>query len=211
MKMLLHICSAWLLVSCPSWASDQNARFLEIMDGGGRRIFDLNAVEIIEPGRFSVIERKIDDPDRMRMRLKILIALRRYCERPDGQYSAPTDFLTLGIPIIPVKKVEVKAGVVSWAYPYRQLGPTAASVHCKSFDPTRSEIDLFLEDMVTVTDGLPSKVVYDCNQGRWGVVPNTADDPANAQTRNVEKGTQAFANYLSICRAVTREQPYVPE
>ena len=223
MKMSPLICSAWLLACCPLWASDQQPRFLEIMDGGGRLIFDFNTVKIIQPGRFSIIESKIDDPDRMRFRLRILIALRSYCERADGQYPAPADFLMLGLPNMPVKNIEVKSGqeqigdttvpfrMVSWSYPYRQLGPAAASVHCKSFNPNRTDVDLVLEDVARIANGTRSRVLYDCKQGLWGVLANEDDDPSKAQTLHVQKGTRAFTNYLSMCRTVTNEEPYVPK
>jgi hypothetical protein len=181
------------------------------MDGGGRLIFDLNTVKMIEPGRFSLTERRIDELDIMRLRLKVLTTLQRYCERADGTYPAPTDFLTLGAPNLPVKNIEVGRGLVTWPYPYKRLGPTAAAVHCKSSDPARSEIDLFLDDISPIINGFPSNVLYDCNKGLSGTLVTENDDPTNTQTSSVQKDARVFANYVVACRAVMHEQPYIPQ
>jgi hypothetical protein len=219
MKMSPLICCVWLLACVPSWASDQAPRLLEIMDGSGRLIFDLNTVKIIEPGRFSIIESKIDDPDRMVFRLKTLIALRPYCERPHGQYPAPANLLALGEPNMPIRAIEVKSGpfgdtilkMVSWTYPYRQLGPTPASVHCKSSNPNRTDADLIVADVAQVANGIQSRVIYDCKHALWAVLANDEEDPASAKTAPVQKGTQTFTNYMSICSTVMHEKPYVPQ
>ena len=67
---------------------------------------DLNTVQIIQPGRFTVIETTIDNPDMMRFELKVLAVLRTYCARAAGQYAAPADLLMLGPPDMPVKKLK---------------------------------------------------------------------------------------------------------
>jgi hypothetical protein len=46
----------------------------------------------------------------MKFKLKVLSTLQTYCTRPDGQYPAPADVLTLGTPDIPIKSIEVKSG-----------------------------------------------------------------------------------------------------
>ena len=124
---------------------------------------------------------------------------------------------------MPVKNIEVKSGqeqigdmtvpfrTVSWSYPYRQLGPAPASVHCKSLNPNRTDVDLVLEDVARIANGTRSRVLYDCKQGLWGVLANEDDDPTKAQTLHVQEGTRAFTNYLSMCWAVTSEEPYVPK
>ena len=81
----------------------------------------------------------------------------------------------------------------------------------QSFNPNRTDVDLVLEDVARIANGTRSRVLYDCKQGLWGVLANEDDDPTNAQILNVQKGTRAFTNYLSMCRAVTREEPYVPK
>jgi hypothetical protein len=220
MKLSPLICGVWLFACVSSWASDQAPRLLEIMDGGGRLIFDLNTVKIIEPGRFSIIESKIDDPDRMMFRLKTLAALRPYCERPDGQYPAPANFLALGEPNVPVRAIEVKSGpfgdtilkMVSWTYPYRQLGPAPASVRCKSSNPNRTDVDLLLADVAQIATGVQSRILYDCKRALWAALANNdEEDLTTVKTAPVQKGTQTFTNYLSICSTVTHEKPYVPQ
>ena len=54
MKLLPLICATMLVASCPSWASDQQGRFLEVEDDYGvdTTTFDLSTVQMIQPGRF---------------------------------------------------------------------------------------------------------------------------------------------------------------
>ena len=43
--------------------------------------YDLDTVQVVQPGRFAVIETTIDNPDVMRFELKVLGTLRPYCAR----------------------------------------------------------------------------------------------------------------------------------
>jgi hypothetical protein len=106
MKLSPLICIMWLIACCPSWARDQKERFLEIPNDKTTVTFDLNTVQIIHPGRFTIIETEIDNPDMMRFELKVLAVLRTYCARAAGQYAAPADLLMLGPPDMPVKKLK---------------------------------------------------------------------------------------------------------
>jgi hypothetical protein len=51
MKPLPLICSIWLAAFCPSWASDQQNRFVEFPSQIDTLTFDLDTVQIISPGR----------------------------------------------------------------------------------------------------------------------------------------------------------------
>lgn len=178
-------------------------------------------MQIIQPGRFTVIETVIDNPDVMRLELKVLATLRTYCARADGQYSAPSDLLTLGPPDMPIKNIEVRRDVtrtagrvypfkmVSWSYPYKRLAQHSGFLHCKQFN--RREDDLYFETRALIVNGIRSKSLYDCKRGLWGPMINEDNDPTKAITSPVAKGTRAFEYYLAVCRAVTREAPYMPE
>src|SRR3974377_1519425 len=82
-----------LMVCCPSLA-DQNERFVEVSEcclPGKTRIYDLQTVHMIQPGRFTILRTQIDEGDLMTLELKVLDTLRRdYCKRPDGKYPPPT-------------------------------------------------------------------------------------------------------------------------
>ena len=65
----------------------------------------------------------------------------------------------------------------------------------------------FRKAMARITDGSRLKHLFDCRRGLMGFF---LDDNKDALTGFVPKGTQAFEQYLSVCRAVTHEAPYVP-
>jgi hypothetical protein len=209
---LALICAIWLVASFPSWAGDQDGRFLEFPSGSTTTAFDLNTVQMIQPGRFTVIETTIDNPGVMKLELKVLDTLRAYCARAEGQYPAPADLLTLGPPDMPVKNIEVRSGrykKVVWYYPYKMLHDEIGVFDCK--EPGRTEDESYWQDRALITNGLRSKTLYDCKRGLWGKFRNEDDDPAKGMIGFVPKGTLAFKYYQSVCRAVTHETPYVPE
>jgi len=75
-----------LVVCCHSLA-DQNERFVEVECclPGKIRIYDLRTVQMIQPGRFTILSTEIDGGDLMTLELKVLDTLRTYCKRPDGK------------------------------------------------------------------------------------------------------------------------------
>src|SRR6516164_633593 len=128
MKLLLLI-SICLVACCPSWASDQQKRFLEIPSEIHTLTYDLDTVQIISPGRFAIMSTRIDNPDVMRFELNALKILKPYCTRPDGEYPAPSDLFQFGQPDdLPVEQIKVKTYSstigknVFWKYPYRKFG-----------------------------------------------------------------------------------------
>jgi hypothetical protein len=133
MKLYPLICAVSLTASWPSLAGDQDNRFIEFPNARTTVTYDLSTVQMILPGKFTIISTSIDNPDVMKLELKVLSTLRTYCGRPDGKYPVPADVFTLGRPDMPVQNIEVKskqselAGktypfkVVSWSYPYLKL------------------------------------------------------------------------------------------
>jgi hypothetical protein len=93
-----------LLLACCSALADENERFIEFpWPGGKTRTYDLRTIQMIQPGRFTILSTSIDDADVMKFELKALDTLRSYCKRPDGSYPPPTDLSTLGPPDLPIK------------------------------------------------------------------------------------------------------------
>lgn len=135
--------------------------------------FDLNTVQIIQPGRFAVTETTIDNPDVMRFELKVLATLRTYCARAVGHYPAPADLLMFGPPDMPVKDIEVTTDETPplikravWHYPYKRLQPYAGFFSCKYHN--RTEQDLYSGAWAGIANGIRSKELYDLQKGALG-------------------------------------------
>src|SRR5277367_616052 len=62
MKSARLACVAWLVASCPSWADSQEDRFVEFKYVDATTTYDLSTVQMIAPGRFTIISTRIDDP-----------------------------------------------------------------------------------------------------------------------------------------------------
>jgi hypothetical protein len=216
MKLSPLICIMWLIACCPSWARDQEKRFLEFPNDTYTVTFDLNTVQIIQPGRFTVISTTIDNPDMMRFELKVLATLRTYCARAVGQYPAPADLLVLGPPDVPVKNIEVRTDEtapvikrISWYYPYKRLRGEEGFLHCRYGN--RTEQDGYSEAWDVITKGIRSKELYDCKRGLRGSTIREDEDPTIAIVGPVPLQTLAFEYYQSVCLAVTHEAPYEPK
>jgi hypothetical protein len=206
MKPLPLICSIWLAAFCPSWASDQQNRFVEFPSQIDTLTFDLDTVQIISPGRFTIMSTKIDNPDVMKFELNTLTSLKSYCTRPDGKYPAPSDLFQLGQPDLPVGQIEVETHApdkwVFWKYPYRRLELNPAiSFHCKTFGGSYN----------VITNGFRQKQVFDCKRDLSGWLGDESDDPSNAFMMPVKSGTNGWGWYDGVCRAVTHQEPYQPE
>ena len=184
--------SVLLIACCPSLA-DQDERFVEFPDLPGKtRTYDLRSVQIIQPGRFTILYTSIDDPDVMRFELNALASLRSYCNRPDGSYAPPTDLFTLGPPDLPIKNVEVKSSqsefalpsgsrrtrqfkYATWHYPYKRLAVedrgwfSQEEVYFLCKDGSgRNERDLYEKNRTAITNGTRHKELFDCKRGLEG-------------------------------------------
>ena len=106
----LTLCAIWFGNSPPSSATELTDRFLELSNDGDVTTYDLTTVQIILPGKFTVIGTTIDNPDVMKLELTALDTLRSYCGKPDGTYSPPDALFTLGKPDMPVANITVKSG-----------------------------------------------------------------------------------------------------
>jgi hypothetical protein len=200
------ILAMYLVGAGPLWAADEKGRFIEFSEDVHTKTFDLSTVRIIQLGRFAIIATMIDNPDVMRLELKVLDALRPYCARADGHYPYPTsaNLFTLGPP-----------DCVKWDYPYKKIADSisiasrGAYLRCK--EPGRSEGQLYSAARTYITNGSQSKELYDCKRGLWGLFFNKDDDPIKVFMQPVLKDTIGFEYYLGVCRAVTHEEPYIPK
>lgn len=201
-------------------AGDQDRRFLEFSGDVDTTTYDLNTVQIIQPGRFTIISATIDNPDLIRFKLKVLDTLQTYCTRADGLYPPPADLFTLGPPDMPVKSIDVGSNPTNlvkrilWFYPYRKLAVSMEQGLDQTFEVLSCNLGSEGEDRSyfwkargMITDGSRLKFLFDCRRGLMGF---SLDGNKDALTDSVPKGTQAFEIYLSVCRAVTHEAPYVP-
>jgi hypothetical protein len=216
--------AAWYITACPCWADDKENRFLEFPGTADSVTYDLATVNVLQPGRFTIIETRIDNPDVMRFELKVLSTLRTYCKRPDGRYPAPADIFTLGSADMPVEDVVVetvqtktysatqRTKTISWDYPYKKLAINTSQGEVeKPFIPIvcdDGEKEYF-EMYNVMTNGTHAKYLYDCKRGLEGIYINEQDE--KPRTFPVRKDTYAYDYYLSVCFHVTHEAPYLPE
>ncbi len=239
MKLSPLIFSVSLIACCPALAA-QDERFVEFPDfghGGQTLLYDLRTVQMIQPGRFTIVSTWIDDADRMAFELKALDTLRTYCKGPDGKYPPPTDVFTLGPPDLPVKSIEVKtknyessAGrtdqykTASWDYPYKRFAHEERDgtffqweivLTCKYGH--QNEWDLYREKRAEITNGERARQLFDCKRGLhdfFGVPFIDGREPSAALMQKmmhpqlVKPGNQL---YRSVCLQVTHEQPYSTE
>jgi hypothetical protein len=220
MKSLPVIIAIWLVASCPSWAGDQETRFLEFPGGNDTTTYDLNTVQLIQPGRFTIVSTAIDNPDVMKFKLNVLDTLRTYCARADGKYPAPANIFTLGPPDMPVQSIDVGSNPTNlakrilWFYPYRRLAVSMDRGLEQTFDVLSCKQGSEKEDMASwnmITNGTRQKILFDCKRGVTGYFFLHEKNEQPTLTGIVPKGTQVFEEYLSVCRAVTHEAPYLPE
>jgi hypothetical protein len=215
---MLAIFATWLATAFPLCAADEKDRFLEVPSDLAINTFDLSTVQVITPGKFTIVSTMIDNPDLMRFELKALEMLRTYCARADGQYPAPTDVFTLGNPDRRIEDILVRSNtmkrsgkvypdkVVVWEYPYKGSG--LAYLPCKRLD--HKEDFLYEEARTKIMNGTRLTQLFDCKRGLFG--PNIDDsDPARPflVPVTIRAAIHLLNAYVSVCRAVTHEKPYI--
>ena len=97
-----------LLVIAGQASASAQSRWVEIDYNDRTTTYDLTTVYMIEPGKFTILERTVDHSDVMRFSLAVLASLRSYCTRPDGRYPAQESLFMLGKPDMPIEEIEVK-------------------------------------------------------------------------------------------------------
>src|SRR5262249_23924600 len=61
-----------LLPATSARPQDMQKSFVEFKDGKQTRTYDLRTIDVIQPGKFVIVETTLDDPDVMRFKLKVL-------------------------------------------------------------------------------------------------------------------------------------------
>jgi len=220
------ICWA-LLPATSARPQDMRNSFVEFKDKQQTTTFDLRTVEVIQPGKFIIVETVLDHPDVMTFKLKVLDTLRSHCDRPVGSYPAPAEVFTLGPADMPVKEIEVEQfdrptahfnfhyKVASWWLPYRKtmVGTGAGYKLYRCKQPDHSETEEYRDARNVILNGLEYKVLVDCNRGLWGDFFGELDgnDYRKVQLYPVDNGTVRATYYKAVCRALTRKDPYISE
>jgi hypothetical protein len=205
------ICGAWL-AGCPAWAGDQDGRFFEYRLNNGTETFDFNTVQMIQPGRFTIVSTTIDDPDAIKLELKTLDALKIYCDYHAGKYSPPKDLFVLGPPDLPVKAITVHnmrdGPAVSWSYPYKRLQLTSGDQEKEIFFACGH----YVEQRDKITNGIRTEYQFDCKRGMAGIFFELDDrDPSKVHMSFVQPGTVGEDEYLHLCRRATHQIPWLPQ
>lgn len=232
MKLSGLIFSGLLIACCPSLAVE-NERFFEFREcclPGKVRIYDLQTVKTIQPGRFTIISTEINDGDLMTLELKVLDTLRTYCKRPVGKYPPPTSLLTsLGEPDLPIADIEIesKSGQsprgnyswkrASWSYPYKKFAiedrgdfsQGKGYLVCKDRD--RDEWELFREQQKSIMNGERNKEMFDCKRALWGYLGLEDVDAALINMNEVRPHSLGDLLYHDVCQKVTHQTPYQSE
>jgi hypothetical protein len=137
--------------------------------GGQTDVFDLDTVHMTLPGKFTMVETIIDDPERVALQLNILDVLRPYCARPDARYPAPQKLLSMLNSEFAPDIIEVNdAGIykaLSWSY-IPMTGWNVTSLQCRT--ATEREDHWYLRQRSLITDGLKIKAIFDCKRGLSG-------------------------------------------
>jgi hypothetical protein len=221
MTRVARIALLSLLTATSAHAEDVQISFVEFKDEKEITTYDLRTVEVIQPGKFVIVETVLDNPDVMKFELKVLDTLRSHCARPVGFYTAPAEVFTLGPPDMSVKEIEVSlvplaAGtnrsvkVASWWLPYSKM-KVGAGAHNESYmcNTTKEE---YIERRNVILNGIKNKFLFDCNRGLRGVFfDQDESDYRKARVYTVQNGTVGAIYYKGVCRAVTRKDPYLSE
>ena len=84
------------------------SRWVELDYNDETITYDLTTVQMLDPGRFTIISKNQNHPDVIGLRLAVLTTLKSYCGHPDGEYAPPPELFTLGPPDMPIQKIKVK-------------------------------------------------------------------------------------------------------
>jgi hypothetical protein len=197
--------------------------FVEVSRENSVYTFDLRTLHMIDPGRFTIAYREIDQPDVMNFKLKVVDTLRTYCDRDDGHYSAPTSLFFLGAPELPVQPIVVTSNrknvetlgakltkSVEWKFPYKRF-TLKFSTATESFQDDET---VFCDEpqgakRSRLLNGLQFKILYDCRRALVGHL-NFNDDLSKVIIGRIWPNSVEEALYFAACRRVTGKEPYQP-
>ena len=219
---LAHTLVALMFVGQTTTIFAQN-RWVELDYNNFTLTYDLTTVQLVDPGRFTIMYTDQDHPDIVQLKLVVLKTLRTYCGRPDGEYDPPPELFTLGPPDLPIEKIEVKTRPGSrpfksagWHLPYHRLvlnfakGPQEDTSFFACEGPLVGPLDKEYEDLsADIMNGITSKVLYDCRHGIIGAFINADDPPSKAITGTNITGANLDA-YVRLCAAIVGGVTYMP-
>jgi hypothetical protein len=199
------------------------SRWIELELEDGKITYDLTTVQLLDPGRFTILSKNQENADVIQLDLKILETLKSYCDRPDGNYVPPKEVFVMGPPDMDIKKILVKTspGVkpfknVTWSIPYRRLALNVGSELREKFSffdcmgPSVDSIDKEFQTMrYIIMNGIEARELYDCRHGIMGRFLNKDDPPSKAITTTNIRGVY-LAAYIRLCIAVVGGIPYQP-
>jgi hypothetical protein len=223
-RLLRFLFLLLLLTATRQATAVSESRWIELDSDADTITYDLNTLQMIEPGKFTIINKTVDHPDVMRLKLAVLDTLRSYCTRPDGKYAPPVELFMLGKPDMPVEKIEVKTQQTApggekfknaiWKLPYRKLAfypPTGPEEYISFFDcegpAVESSDKEYTEMRSSIMNGIPRKEMYDCRHGVMGLFLHE-DDPPSKSITSIHIRGGFFSAYLRLCQAITGEMPY---
>lgn len=205
----------FVLTCHPLLANESDNRFIEFQGPNDTTVsYDLATVEMIQLGRFTIVQITMDEPDAIKFKLKSLDMLMEYCSKPLGRYAVSKNVFILGSPDIPVREIEIKQSefkekVALWAYPYRRFAfsddtPELVNLSCGNTTE-------YTEIRNQIINGIRAKYLYDCKRGIDGMFLNQDhDDFTKVSTGFVRRGTYDAEYYEGVCRAVMKQSPYLP-
>jgi len=207
-KLVAAVCAIWCCISSSSWAEEPKDRFVEIPQEDQTTIFDLSTVQLLQPGRFTILGTSIAHPDVMEYQLKVLQAIEPYCSRTDGKYPPTPQMLAMGPPDVAVDDVRVSESkgskLLLWKYPYAKLRNAYAVLSC-------TEPNSYMRQRGMITNGYRARELFDCKRGVWGLFVNENADLSEVVTHVLQDGTFGAYKYELVCYAVTNEFPYRPK
>jgi hypothetical protein len=95
-----------LLTFSGQTAALAQSRWVELDYNDSTITYDLTTVQMLDPGRFTIISNTQDHPDVIRLKLAVLTTLKSYCGRPDGEYPPPSKLFTLVPPDMAIENIK---------------------------------------------------------------------------------------------------------
>jgi len=207
-------------------AHAKNEQFIEFPEQNATKVYDLGSVQILLPGKFSIMATTVDSPDVLRLRLRVHDALAAYCKRSDGEYEVPSDLFALGSPDMPIETIVVKTikseidrkpfREATWSLPYKRLAyrfdsgkvdPSSVLYICNAGIDAITIAERNANARSEILSGHRQKEIYDCSHGLMALKlldPDSRFEPTMDEVRG-----GYFRYYESLCMKVMRSEPFL--
>jgi hypothetical protein len=203
-------------------------RFVELRYGNSTWSYDLSTVIMLQPGRFTIRARIVEDPEGILIKLKVLDVLRQYCDRPDGDYPPPPNIIDWTLVDMPVGDITVRTETktsdsqlpgmppykaAKWQVPVKRLAYSDGSKDLQLLlchgKPGGTD-EAYSQHRQVLLDGVVVKELYDCDRAIYGPFVDVDDDPSKAILRIVPHESGVTHTYYAVCSKVTGKSPYLP-